>query len=111
MRTKITQLFVILLSWLALPVGAQTYKMTTGTRVSLSDLTVGNNYAIFSTAISGTNTSGLAYAGYICDTGSAFKMNKPGKLPKDYKPSAAEIWTLTAKEGSTVTFKNVFILL
>ena len=106
MRTKITQLFVILLSWLALPVGAQTYKMTTGTRVSLSDLTVGNNYAIFSTAISGTNTSGLAYAGYICDTGSAFKMNKPGKLPKDYKPSAAEIWTLTAKEGSTVTFKN-----
>ncbi len=106
MRTKITQLFVILLSWLALPVGAQTYRMTTGTRVSLSDLTVGNNYAIFSTAISGTNTSGLAYAGYICDTGSAFKMNKPGKLPKDYSPSAAEIWTLTAKEGSTVTFKN-----
>lgn len=106
MKTKITQLFVILLSWLALPVGAQTYKMTTGTRVSLSDLTVGNNYAIFSTAISGTNTSGLAYAGYISDNGNAIRMIKPGKLPKDFTPSAAEIWTLTAKEGSTVTFKN-----
>ncbi|MBQ7664615.1 MAG: hypothetical protein IJS43_05270 [Bacteroidaceae bacterium] len=106
MKTKITQLFVILLSWLALPVGAQTYKMTTGTRVSLSDLTVGNNYAIFSTAISGTNTSGLAYAGYVSDNGNAIRMIKPGKLPKDFTPSAAEIWTLTAKEGSTVTFKN-----
>lgn len=104
---RITLLFVFLLSWLVVPVSAQTYAVTPGTRVALDDLEVGNDYVIFSTATASNNVSGLAYAGFIYDTGSAFKVNKAGELPKDHTPTAAEIWTLTAKSGNSVTFKNV----
>ncbi len=104
---RITLLFVFLLSWLVVPVSAQTYAITPGTRVALSDLVVGNNYVIFSTAVNSSDLSALSWAGYVYDTGSAFKMRRPGELPKDHTSASDEVWTLMAKEGSTVTFKNV----
>ena len=104
---RITLLFVFLLSWLVVPANAQTYAITPGTRVALSDLVVGNNYVIFSTAVNSSDLSALSWAGYVYDTGSAFKMRRPGELPKDHTSASDEVWTLMAKEGSTVTFKNV----
>ena len=107
MKKRITFLLLVLLSWLAIPTNAQTYFLKTGTRVAIDDLVVGHKYVIFSTAARSSNPSGLAYSGYIYDSGSSFSMNQDGNLPGSHTPTAAEIWTLVEKSGNTVKLRNV----